>query len=306
MQSALVYSGRSRKNRRDPGLAARVHAELPAQAARYVASSIDDMRRALSACRADAVDTLFLLGGDGTHRVALEQAIEIYGEDELPKIVFLRGGTMNTVSNALGIPRRSPQYLAARAVRGKAREVRQRLLRVESDVGTHHGFLFGTGVMNRFLAEYERRADPTALDGARTLARAVLEAAGLAPASMLARERVKLTVDRQKTSEREVLTVAAGTVEQIGLGFKLFARAKESDTAFHVISLHGPSARIPMSLPRIHRGRGFSENVADELLCTTMLIEGVDGPINYMIDGDLLPPTRKIELSMGPAIRLLV
>ncbi len=306
MLAALIYSARSRRTRKDTSLPARVLTALPATSRSYGTQTLAEMREALTNCRASDVDTLFVLGGDGTHRLALDAAIAAYGEAPLPRVRFLRGGTMNTVCNALGLPHAQPEELARIAVLGRAQEVQRPLLRVQSDTGVHHGFLFGTGVMYRFLEHYERSGDPTPLEGARTLGAVLAECIGLSSTAILARDAVAVTVGQGASRTYEAFTVGAATVDQIGLGFKPFHGAQAQSDAFRAMVLHGDAWRIPACLPAVLRGLPFPSHIATEHLCDQMRIEGVTTPLHFMIDGDLQPPSNSLAISLGPDLRLLV
>src|SRR5258708_7475668 len=65
--------------------------------------TIADIDRLAEEFKQRGVEILGLNGGDGTNHVTLSALIRVYGNAPLPKIAFLRGGTMNTIANACGI-----------------------------------------------------------------------------------------------------------------------------------------------------------------------------------------------------------
>ena len=67
------------------------------------------------------IDVLGISGGDGTNHVTITGFLEVYADEPLPPLAFLRGGTMNTVANSVGVPRGA----ARRAPRGAHRAVRR-------------------------------------------------------------------------------------------------------------------------------------------------------------------------------------
>src|SRR5260370_16317698 len=95
---------------------------------------------------------------------------------------LVRGGTMNTVANSVGMARQSSERLLARLIADCAstnlERAERNVLRVTPEAsGTiHYGFLFGTGVVHGFLAEYYRGGNPTPLAALTTLARAIATA----------------------------------------------------------------------------------------------------------------------------------
>ena len=306
MRAALIYSQQSRRTKRDPSLPARVYALLPSGSLLCGTRTLSEISAALRDCASAHVETLFVLGGDGTHRLVIDAAIAAFGEASLPRLRFLRGGTMNTVCNALGLPRAQPEMLARLALDGQAREVLRPLLRVNAGDRTHHGFLFGTGVMPRFLQRYEQSGSPTTMDGVRTLGEVLAECVAFAPKKILSLDALRIGIDDGAWFESRALTVGAATVDQIGLGFRPFHGAQESQDAFRAFVLDGPAWRIPLCLPAVRIGRSFPAAVAQEHLCTSLRLEGTQGPIQFMIDGDLFDGSHKISVCLGPSLRLLV
>src|SRR5262249_49137674 len=162
---------------------------------------------------------------DGTNHVTLTGFIDVYKGQHLPQIAFLRGGTMNTVANSVGVSRGRPEGLLGRLISAYAERSYQPLVNVERHVmriGDHYGFLFGTGVVYGFLAEYYRGGEPTPTVAAKTLLRAVGSTFVRGPMIQRMakpfRGRVELP-DGTAWAERDYLAVAAGTIDQIGLNF---------------------------------------------------------------------------------------
>ncbi len=88
---------------------------------------------------------------------------------------------MNTVANSVGVGHGRPEGLLGKLIRAYAARAAQPLLDVErhvlkiapadptSDRGsaTNYGFLFGTGVVYGYLAEYYRGGEPSPLVAAK-------------------------------------------------------------------------------------------------------------------------------------------
>ena len=307
MRTALISSPRSRKNRRDPGLAERVLGVMPQGSDLYSARTMIEMAQAAGDCQLKGVTCVYLLGGDGTHRVAIDALVTAYGESHLPRLVFLRGGTMNTMASGLGIPRRSPESLAARAASGQARTIVQPLLRIDDTAGPHYGFLFGTGAIYQFLAEYLDTENPTPLHSAATLGKTLLEAAGLRKEKILRRQHVSLCVDSQPATHNDVLCIAAGTIEHMGFGFRPFRGVVGTSGTFGGLSLFGPIADVPRMLWDLRLGRNLSARMVEHFQCQSMtLTQDNHEAIAYQIDGDLMPASPHIRVQRGPVITLVV
>src|SRR5262249_9407238 len=167
---------KSRRNLRDPAAATRLARTLGDHGIVRAARSIDELHRIAEDFKRLRIEVLGISGGDGTNHVTITRFINVYGGMSLPQIASLRGGTMNTVANSVGVSRGRPEGLLGRLIRAYAQRASQPLANVERHVmriGDHYGFLFGTGVVYGFLAEYYRDGDPTPLVAAKTLVRGV-------------------------------------------------------------------------------------------------------------------------------------
>jgi diacylglycerol kinase (ATP) len=161
----VVLNPRSRRNLRDPGAAVRLARRLGDHGVVREARSIDELYRIAEDFRRDDIDVLAISGGDGTNHVTLTGFLDVYAGHTMPQVALLRGGTMNTVANAVGVRHGKPEGLLGRLLRDYAQQANMPLENVERHVmrvsphrggKTHYGFLFGTGVVHGFLAEYYR------------------------------------------------------------------------------------------------------------------------------------------------------
>ena len=260
----------------------------------------------------EGVSVLAISGGDGTAGSTLTAFRAVWGESPLPDVALLRGGTMNTVANGIGVPRRSPERIldaftgAARNGETVARE------RATIDAAGRLGFLFGTGVFAAFLGEYYARGNgaPTVWTAAHTLAviAASVVVRGPLARRVVAQERIDLAVNGhgwECPSPAGYTTIAAGTVAQAGLGFRPFRRADERVDAFHLLAIHSTAAATLRVLPRVHRGEEIPPSAARDELATEARLQSRSGPLRYMLDGELCVSEGPLVLRAGPAVRVL-
>jgi diacylglycerol kinase (ATP) len=324
----VVVNPKSRHNLRDRHAAARLARHLGDHGVVREAWSIDELYRIAGDFRHDGIDILAISGGDGTNTVTLTAFIDVYGQSEapLPQLALLRGGTMNTVANSIGVPPGKPDGLLQRLVNAYARRAAQplhqaqrytmRVERAHGDAGARKpqfGFLFGTGVVQGFLAEYYGSGEPSPLVALKILARASASAfvGGETIRRMAAPFRGTVTLDDgTRWLERDYLAVAAGTIAQIGLDFKPFYRfaegSRDGGGAFHVLGIHASPTAFVLELPRVHRGRPMRAGRAYDSVSTGMLVESTRGPVRYMIDGDLHVSESPVRVTMAPRVRLVV
>ncbi len=308
----VVLNPRSRKNLRDPGAADRLARELGDHGVVREARSIDELHRIAEDFRALDIDVLGISGGDGTNHVTLTGFIDVYGGHALPDVAFLRGGTMNTVANSVGVRHGRPEGLLARLVRSYAERAAEPLYNTERHlmrIGSTYGFLFGTGAVYGFLAEYYRGGvQPTPLVAAQTLLRGVGSA--LVGGDMVQRIAAKFRGwvefdDGERWTEREFFAVAGGTIDQIGLHFRPFYRYAEKPNAFHLLGIQTSAMGFVRDLPRIWRAEPMRMGNTLEATPTRAIIHSSDGIVRHMIDGDLHEVKGPLEVSIGPKVRIV-
>jgi diacylglycerol kinase family enzyme len=308
----VVLNPRSRRNLRDPGAAGRLARKLGDHGVVREARSLDELYRIAEDFLRLAIDVLGISGGDGTNHVTITGFLDVYGGRTLPQLAFLRGGTMNTVANSVGIARERPEGLLGRVIRSYAMRATLPLENVERHVmriGSHYGFLFGTGVVYGFLAEYYRDNEPTPLVAAKTLLRGVGSAIvhGKTIRRMAEPFRGSVVLDDGTTwEERDYLAVAGGTIDQIGLNFKPFRRFAERAESFHMLGIYATPSQFIRELPRIHAAEPMRPGKTYEATPQRAVVRSHDGRVRYMIDGDLHETEGELEIGIGPKVKLVV
>ena len=322
MTIGVVLNPRSRRNLRDPRAASRLARTLGDQGVVREARTLDDLYRIAEDFKKLDIDVLGISGGDGTNHVTLTGFINVYCGSQLPQIAFLRGGTMNTVANSVGVRHGRPEGLLDRLLQAYAERASQPLLHAERNVmhivasdrqrnpaSDHYGFLFGTGVVRGYLAEYYRGGEPTPLVAAKTLLRGV--GSTIVQGDMIKRMAAPFrgTVDLPdgtRWESRDYLAVAAGSIDQIGLNFRPFRRYDERPDAFHLLGIYATPFQFVRDLPRIWRAEPMRPGKALEAVSGAATISSDDGIMRYMIDGDLHETLGPIELRIGPKVRIVV
>jgi diacylglycerol kinase family enzyme len=325
----VVLNPRSRRNLRDPRAALRLARTLGDHGIVREVESIDALHRTAEDFRDLGIDVLGISGGDGTNHVTITGFLDVYGvggaggnppAPPLPPIAFLRGGTMNTAANSVGVRHDRPESLLARLARAYAERATMPLANVERRVmrigsldgsrGSHHyGFLFGTGVVYGYLAEYYRGGEPSPWVAAKTLARGIgsTMVGGEMIRRMAAPFRGTVALDDGTTWEqRDYLSVAAGTIDQIGLSFRPFYRWNERPDAFHLLGIFASPFQFVCDLPRIRGARPMRAGRTFEATPSRAIIRGTEPRIRYMIDGDLHETVGEIELSIGPSVKIIL
>lgn len=329
----VVLNPQSGQNVRDPRAALRLARTLGDHGIVRKVASIEDVHRAAEDFKRLDIDVLGISGGDGTNHVTITEFLDVYGGGKvpeshaptaLPQIAFLRGGTMNTVANSVGVRRGRPEGLLGRLMRAYAERASMPLANVERHVmrigpagvppheaakGCHYGFLFGTGVVHGYIAEYSRDGQPSPLVAARTLARGIGSA--LVRGEMIRRMAApfhgSVTLDDgTRWEERDYLSIAAGTIDQIGLSFRPFYRCTERPNAFHLLGILASPLQFVLDLPRIRNGRPMRPGRTYEATPSRATLRGKGPVTRYMIDGDLHETRGEIGISIGPKVKIVL
>jgi diacylglycerol kinase family enzyme len=307
-----VSNPRSRRNRDRPAHAARLRERLGGDGEVLDAATPEELDRAVARFSALDIDTLGVNGGDGTGHLVLTAFARAYGDRPLPRLLLLRGGAMNTVAHGHGIgggPEAILREVLLRRRRGAPlRTVERDLLRVEADgEPARYGFIFGTGAVVTFLDAYYAASDaPSPVTAAALVVKAIGSALtrGAFARALMRREPLRVETDGDEWPDERYLTLLAGSTPDIGLGWKAFHRCDEQPGFFHAVGVTAPLASLVWALPRIRAGRPWRRRHARDEVARELSLEG-DGP-RYTLDGDLYAARRRIRVSTGPGIEVVV
>jgi diacylglycerol kinase family enzyme len=311
VQTALIVNANAGATRRDPGLPERLRAVANGRVELFVTRSQYDLDCAAQKLAERGYSNVAVVGGDGTASITLTALFHAYGADRLPAIALLRGGTMNTVAASLGVSRRNPSALLRRALsRWQNGEEAHYQVRHAMRIGQDRlGFLFGTGVMYGWLAEYYARShgQPTQLTAAHVFGSSVLSALVQGPTYRRIRGSGDLAIRYEGGAweSRNYITVGAGTVADAGLGFRPFYLAEQHPGCFHLLAIKGKPSELAVDLPSIWLGRGMRPRTAHETETSWAELETSQGSFGYFVDGDLLMAGSCLRLALGPQFRVL-
>lgn len=253
-------------------------------------------------------DAVVLAGGDGSYMAgvsALARAARAAGEGaRLPDLALAPGGTVCTVARNWGLSGDRAAYadrLLDAIVRGDA----IRTARPSLSVGDRVGFIFGAGLVARFIEVYEARGAGGYGGAARIVSRVF---AGSLVGGRLARRVLTpvpctLEVDGARTDLDRASLVCASVVRDLGLSMKVCYRAAESAERFHLVATPlGPRALGPQ-MPLVLAGRPLLGRRVDALAAHAVL-RFSPGEGAYVLDGDLLRGD-EVHVRPGPLLSVL-
>ena len=253
---------------------------------------------------------LAINGGDGTAHVVLTAFVQAYGDQPLPPIALLRGGTMNTVASGIGVKGTPAALLGALVARYHAGEpigwIERNLLCVPGPE-PQYGFLFGNGLISNFLEAYYEGSEPSPTKAAWILARAIASAVmggGLLQRLMRPVE-LEVEVDGAPWAPAPYLCVGAGTVDDIGLRFRPFHLAPHHPGNLHAVGFACTPLALVGQLGNIWMARPAKADGIRSAVARRLVMRG-SAPIPYMIDGDFHAGMPTLTVEVGPRVRLLL
>jgi diacylglycerol kinase (ATP) len=272
-----------------------------------VTHDIQELRRALAEFRDAGIEILALCGGDGSISNGLCEALAVWQGSRFPKVLVLRGGTINNISRSVGGPRR-PEAGLERAVRmlreGRSPETSRRPMLAIN--GERHGYIFGAGLITHFLELYYEAERPGPLRAAWLLV--VLGCSWLVGGEAIARVvptlPAVLEADGTKLPHPGYTLILASGVENIGLGVRPFYRVRQRSDAFHVMAGEPTPGQLLGRLYRFWRGLPPQLDPLYDGSAQRLEIR-FETPQRYTIDGELFGPDPTLTIETGPTVEFL-
>ncbi len=303
----IILNPHSRSYKHNPERMERLGFIVGDKASCHATHDVLDVEALAREFKEKEVEILGISGGDGTYHVTLSTFIKIYGETPLPKIAFLRGGTMNNIANALeikGLPEKILSNLIFKYHAGH--EFKTTEVDIMS-INGKYGFLWGIGLVSRFIEEYYRSVKKTPLNAGKLLvyflASAVFNTSFIQ--KMCERFDAKVIVNGKEWPLKNYILLFSGTLETLGLHFDPFHRAREKAGFFHLIGVSTVPRNVLWGFPWIFARKKVPSEDYIEDLASDVTIE-LSEPMTYQIDGDVQPATDRITIKTGPRLTIIV
>lgn len=303
----VLANPRARHLRRNPDLVSGVRARLGSAGVLFVPDGLDALDRDAAHIATLAPAVIALLGGDGTCGRTLDALTRAFPEGAMPPVALLGGGTMNTIARSLGV-RGHPLNVLDRVLESLATgaalpRVRRSMLEVDG----RRGFLFGNGLFARYIEAYEARGAPGPARAAWVLAHAVGSAliGGRFARDLTRPLPARIELDGESILDGRILVAAAGTIDDVGLGFRPFVEAVRNPGTLSTITIACSPFALAFQLHHTWRGRPMRHPDVVERQGRVLRIHS-DQPRPYMLDGDLGCSGPVTCVAVGPTLDLLV
>lgn len=303
----LISNPESRANRRDPERRKELATLVGNRGAARETRTLEDLHRAAEDFKAADIDILAINGGDGTIHVTLTAFLTVYGAASFPKVAILRGGTMNTIAEGLGI-KGSPEDILFQVLeryhRGEDIQVLERhVLRVDG----RYGFIFGNGLIAQFMQAYYDTGRPSPETGAVLMGRTIGSALFGTPFAqrVLKRFHGEIVVDGKVWENRDFLAVAAATVPELGLGFAPFYHCTQKPGHFALIGIFAEPMGLVRELVRVYRAQPIGQDKCITSVARHMTLQS-DEEFAYIVDGDLYRAKERLTVETGPLLSIVL
>ena len=235
----------------------------------------DEIPRATEKFRNMDIDILAINGGDGTNHLTLTHFLKVYAGQPIPPFIHLRGGTMNTVANSLGISREpTEQILKKIADKYTRREKMDVIKRNIMKIGDKYGFIFGSGLVANFLEAYYEGRTTGPGKAIRVIAKSIISAISRTEyiKKLFMPVNARVSADSREIPLRYFTLLLGATIKDVGLGFKPTYLGDKAGT-FHLLASDISPIRVILSLPKVLKGIPLGLKNVHDLLDSTSLPE---------------------------------
>ena len=302
----VITNPRARKNAEDPNRMERLRQILGREGVFRKTQNPEEIWDAAREFRRGKIDMLVIDGGDGTLHHTLSTFIPIYKGMDLPPIVLLGGGTMNTIAKSLGMKGLSEVILqgiiSATRRRAPFEVVRANTLRVND----RHGFIFGLGFPVSLLKAYYRGQGRGTWKTIRVLLKILFSTLGKggADGNLFHPFEADIWLDGEKVPMGRYTAILGSTVKEVGLGFKPTRRAGEREGLFQILCCDMGPKLMGLTALKVLLGMELSGSKLFDRLVTRTVIT-LERPVDMQMDGEIFEDQKEIRLHVGPIIRFI-
>lgn len=304
----IFVNPRSRQHRKNPQLAEKYHKYGNGQVEILKPADFKELAKAAAYCKKKKYPCIGISGGDGTIHQVITALLKVYKPSAMPRILLLGDGTMNNISNSVGI-KGGGKRVIRKYLEHHGHGVVQ--YRNTLKIDNRYCFIFGCGMVSNFLIEVYR-GKKGLVRNLTVIRMSVIEVVrslfmkNHETLALLKPLSADVYVSGKKISCEQFSAILAGTVEKIGMGFKPLSKASISDDMFHFIAAGVSPAKILLNLAPIAMGKGFiiSDSRYVDALVSDITIKSRK-PFEYTMDGDMYTSKGRLDMKMGPSVAFI-
>jgi diacylglycerol kinase family enzyme len=308
----IIINPKSRANLRKPGRIKEYSHLGSGSISLYPTGSIDELIQTARHFKKTGIPYLGISGGDGTIHQVISAFISVYKSAPIPPILLLGDGTMNNIAHSMGMREHGKQVL-----KNFLRSMEMGRICLESrgtiQIKDRYCFLFGCGLTSNFLIEAYRDGKKGYIQNLEVIRKCfdeVLRSQFTKDKKFLQLLRplgAEIYASGKKLPLEELLVVLAGTVEEIGMGFKPLIKAGHKKGHFHLIATDLEPRKVLMYFGFIGIGKGHLVKNPRyiDMLVKDMKIKA-PAPFEYTMDGDMYLCPGTLHVKAGPDVRFIM
>ena len=302
----IIHNPKSKKNKRNPKLLDYLIDAVDRYGKVFIPSSLEELSEVAEEIKKDRYEVVGVNGGDGTNHQIVTSMIRVYNDTSLPLIAHLRGGTMNTISNALNGIRGSVIGITKKIVnnykKGMPFQTRENKV---LNVNGRYGFMFGTGFVANLMDVYYEGGNPGPIKALQIIYKGIASAILKTDyvEKLFKPINAEVIIDNVKLSFDEYSVVVSSSIRNIGLNFRAIYRADELPDKIHVLAGRANAFELIKRLRRLYVGSPPNfPNIVDTLASVTEIRSPL--PLKYTVDGDMYEDTN-ILVTPGPVLKYI-
>ncbi len=302
----IIHNPFAKGNLKRPWVGAKLSAMLEDVGVFRETKNINELPDVAQEFKEKDVEIIAVNGGDGTLHLVLSAFVKAYGDHPLPKVMSLRGGTMNTVSNSLKIKGKTVGILEKAVQKYKAGEPfterQQHLIKVNEK----YGFLSGAGTVAKFLDAYYSGSSTGPWQATKLVAKMINGA-------VMRNEFIKdlfgavpcrVSVDGNDLGQDGYNVMLGCTIVELGLGFKPTPHAYDKPGHFHFVATTAHPIIFAKKAPTLWKGGDVVHpEIQHNGVAATVTITPSQ-KMRWMIDGELYDTEEPLHYSVGPTITM--
>ena len=310
MRIDVIVNTTARRFAASPRLVQRLRGACNGVARLHDTGSLGALSAASAEIAARGSDLVVLCGGDGTFMAGVTALARTFGEERLPPLALLPGGTVATVARNWGMTG-EPLALLSDLLRHRERLrlTPRPTLRVvgttDGIVDERIGFIFGTGLVAGFFDVYYARGARGYAGAARIVARVFVESfwGGALARRVLDPLPCSIEVEGRPLAPGAWSLVCAAVVRDLGIHMLVTYRAGEDPGRPHLVASPLSSGQLGPRAPLVLAGRRIGGRGHFDDLARDFVVRFPEGPGPYVLDGDVLRAA-SVRVSAGPMIRV--
>lgn len=274
-------------------------------------SVIDEVSTVLEEFHKEGIKILCISGGDGTISYTISCYLNLFGSEEFPVIIPLRGGTMNMLSADVGLS--GDQIAICRKLiqsleKNKVHTIERGLIRVIDPRFKHHnyGFCWLDGFPYKFIKRYYKEGATVGAALKLIFKTGIISLTNMNH-DLFQEVESKVYIDDKELPPKSHLLLVASSVKRLVFGFRIFSEEAQAGEKFSMVYATLPYfKKVRYQLPRALY-MGLKPDKSGDFLNHSTKYLRVEGNRGYIIDGEIYEPEEPvvIKLEAGPKVKIL-